>query len=141
MYLILHGTDLQSGDIIHRIDIPLAVCQVAETGFPDPQSVELDAGKLVEETGSDIPQEHGIGLLGRCDQVRNVQRLKIVDEVSDRGLVDDCDIDRSHLTSLDRIDLSSELSVMVCLDLIFSFGLIVNPVCKCFHRLSDGSCL
>ena len=39
MYLILHGTDLQSGDIIHRIDILLAVCQVTETGFPDPEAV------------------------------------------------------------------------------------------------------
>ena len=139
MYLILHGTDLQSLYVVNRVNVFLAVGQVTESGFPDTQAIKLYTGKLIQKTLSDISHEYSVCLFCGSNQIRYVKCLEIADKVSDSRLVNHCNVDGTHLASFNGIDLSSKLSVMVSLYFVFAICCFVDPFCKQIHGLTDGS--
>ncbi len=128
--VIFHDTDLQTLDIICRMNGLLAVGQVAESSLCIGKALQIGAFQRVEQLAANLAVKDCICLRVVREQEWHIQNTHILGEIDERAGSDDAHVQRIHLHGLQHVSLSAEVSVRMDLDCVLPVGLVLNKLCE-----------
>lgn len=139
MQLALHYADAKSGHIFKAVDFPHAVGQVSESGLPDTQALDTDAGDPLHHLIADIALEYLVGVFRALDHVGKVEYAQLRNKVGQNADIHNGEVQIAQLDSLDAVALIPQLTIIVNRDVIAAVCLFIDKLCKFLAGKAKGA--